>query len=332
MTRLRSDADRRIAIEPWRVRKLTELADATSYHALLASVGYEPRSCAVAEAIGPVCGEKVAVEFRDQRTPSYMRSLEVFQTLGFATNQHWEDEFLPYVENWLNRVVAEHPRAHVAVDVSSMNRKRIAAVVEVLAALSPGGALTVDLLYVPALFHTPPALPDSVLSLKPVSSHFSGELRAHATAVGLVGVGFEPNKAAGALNSLEIPCGAVFIPESPDERFLPAVLTANTGLLDGSERLNRVHYDVTDPFDCIARLEGRTHALLRSGEAPAIIPLGPKIFALSACIVAAMHHPYVQVWRASFGTEEHAVERMADEWVCGVSVQIASVWRSQGNA
>jgi hypothetical protein len=162
-----------------------------------------------------------------------------------------------------------------------------------------------------------------VITLAPVSTYFAGELQPHPSTVGLVGVGYEPNKAAGVLNNLEIPCGAVYLPNGPDERIAPAVLAANRGLLDSADKHERIEYEILDPFDCITRLEGRSRALLRVGEVPAIIPLGPKIFALSACIVAAMHHPQIQVWRASFDADEHAMERRSDGSVCGVSVEIS---------
>ena len=72
------------------------------------------------------------------------------------------------------------------------------------------------------------------------------------------------------------------------------------------------------PFDCVMRLDGRVNGLLHLGEVPALVPLGPKIFALSECIVAAMHHPFVAVWRASFDTDERPIPRRDEGVVCGI--------------
>jgi hypothetical protein len=205
-----------------------------------------------------------------------------------------------------------------------MNRVRIAAVVQALAEVTPRGAVAVEFLYAPAVFDPPQALPEGVITLAPVSAYFSGDLQPGSTPVALVGVGYEPNKAAGALSNLEIPGGAAYIPTGPDERFRAAVLDANRGLLEGSEPPEQIDYEVLDPFDCIDALDGAARALLQGDAAPVLIPLGPKIFALSSCITAALHHPRVQVWRASFNAGEHAIEREADKWVCGIEVEVAA--------
>lgn len=322
MASLLTNDERRVAIRPWMARSLPDLAQGEQYDGALVSVGYEPRSAAIGVALGSRAGHKVAVEFPEQRTESYMRSLKLLSDEGFALSQHWEAKFPAFAAEWLDGLACRPAHARVAVDVSSMNRKRIAAIVEALAHVRPVASLTVDLLYAPAQLTLPPGLPEGVLSIAPVSSYFAGELQADASTVGLVGVGYEPNKAAGALSSLEIPCGTIYIPSDTDAEIHAAVLQANRGLLEGADEHEQVEYDVLDPFDCITRLEGRSHSLLRAGDVPAIIPLGPKIFALSGCIVAAIHHPQVQVWRASFDANEHPLEREPDGSACGVTVHI----------
>ena len=318
-----SDGQRRVGIRPWETRSIESLADGERYDGLLTSVGYEPRSCAIAEVLGPLSGRNVAVEFAEQRTSSYMRSLEHFERAGFAISRDWDGSFMPFVHDWLVELAALPHSVRVAIDVSSMNRKRIAAVVEVLAALRPAFALTAELLYAPARVDPPAGLPEGVITLAPVSAYFAGELQPAATAVGLIGVGYEPNKAAGALSNLEIPCAGVYVPNGPDDQLRPAVLEANRGLLESADEHEQIEYEILDPFDCISRLEGHSRALLRSDAVPVIIPLGPKIFALSSCIVAAIHHPRIQVWRASFDSGEEAVERVADGSVCGVAIDLA---------
>jgi hypothetical protein len=330
VTSLLSGSDRRVSIRPWQARTLQELAAGEGYDTLLASVGYEPRSVAVGGALRELAHEKVAVQFSEQQTDSYRRSLENLSAAGFQINDEWDARFPGFVMSWLDGLSQRGGDLRIAIDVSSMNRKRIAAVVEALAAVKPIGSLSVDLLYAPAVLQVPPGLPDGVLSIAPVSPFFAGELHPGASTVALVGVGYEPHKAAGALNSLEIPCSAVYVPDAPDASFMTAVLSANSGLLEGADKHERVRYDLLDPFDCLVRLDGRCHALLRAGEVPAILPLGPKVFALCACLVAAIHHPQVQVWRASFDADELALEREADGSVCGVNVLIEAARRDRG--
>ncbi len=331
MKPLISDDRRRVSISPWPARKLSELQSGYPIDGLLTSVGYEPRSyalaCALARSDGSDGGSRVAVEFRDQRTPSYRRSLEWFERHAFQIGRDWDGGFLHCCKRWLEEIVTTHDNARIVIDVSSMNRKRIAAVVEALAGLLSDNTVTVDLLYVPACFQPPSGLPDRVLSLGPVSSYFAGQLQTHLASVAFVGVGYEPHKAAGALQSMEISCEAVYVPDGPDGRFYQSVIDANPSLLGGANEHTATRYKVTDPFECVMHLDGRTRAALQVGNVPTLLPLGPKIFALSSCLVGAMSFPQVPVWRASFDAQEEPIERTAGEWVCGLTVQLSPALR-----
>lgn len=180
--------------------------------------------------------------------------------------------------------------------------------------------LVVDFLYAPAEFKPPGDLPAGVLSLAPVSPYFAGVIQTRSAPQPLVGLGYEPFKAAGALESLEVRQPILYIPEGFDPRFRPAVLQANDGLIHSHERPEIVDFLVSEPFELYALLEGQLRGLLSNGDVPAVIPLGPKIFALCACLAAASHHPHVQVWRASFEHREPTTPHRADGWVCGLSV------------
>lgn len=324
MRALVSDGQRRVSIFPWPARKITELKRTDHYDALLASVGYEPRSRAITRGLGrPLPAETVAVEFQHPRPHSYEQSLQWFSEQGVCISREWEEHFLPWVRGWLAQIAARRPEARVAIDVSSMNRLRIAAVVQALAELPTDTRIAVDLLYAPSRYSPPEELPDGVLTLRPVSSYLAGQMRSKVSPVALVGLGYEPHKASGALESLEIRRAIAYVPVGPHEDFHGAVLKANQGLLGGPEKHPQVDYKVLDPFDCIMRLDGRVHGLLGAGDVPAMVPLGPKIFALCACLVAAMHHPYVSVWRASFDKNEFPVKRHDEGWACGVTVTLA---------
>jgi hypothetical protein len=324
MSALVSDRQRRVSIFPWKAQRLSELdGEAHSYDALLASVGYEPRCRAITKGLGTVPTEAVAVEFEHTRPSSYDESLQWFADQGVRTSREWAELFLPWFRGWLLKIAASQPGARIAVDISSMNRPRIAAVVQALAELPMDVRISVDLLYAPSRFSPPHEHPDGVLTLRPVSSYLGGQLGTQTSPVALIGLGYEPHKANAALEGLEIRSALAYVPVGPHRDFRDAVLKTNRGLLGGPEQHPTVNYEVLDPFDCIARLDGRVHALLGNGDVPAIIPLGPKIFALCACLVAAIHHPRVSVWRASFDKEELPIKRLDEGWVCGVTVTLA---------
>ncbi|HEU5142265.1 MAG TPA: hypothetical protein VFU04_03810 [Solirubrobacterales bacterium] len=332
MKPLISDKRRRVSVLPWPARKLADLEGAGPYDALLASVGYEPRSRAIAEGLGELPGETVAVEFQHPRPRSYEESLEWFEKQNVEINQEWDERFLPWLLDWLKRIAARHEEARVAIDVSSMNRPRIAAVVQAIGEMPSDARIVIDLLYAPSCYSPPKKLPDGVLTLRPVSAYLSGQLRSQASPVALVGLGYEPHRAAGVFDSLEIRRVIAYVPVGPHRDFHDTVLEANQGLLGGPEEHLEVDYEVLDPFDCVVRLDGRVHGLLQAGDVPALVPLGPKIFALSACLVAAMHHPHVSVWRASFDKDELALKRRADEWACGITLALAPALPSADEA
>jgi hypothetical protein len=317
-----SDAHRRVSICPWDNRPLSALGEIKTHDALLASVGYEPRSRVIAGALGQLPPEAVAVEFSDNQTDTYRESLDWFNARAFHVNREYNDAFLPWLQSWMRGLAADGDRVRVAVDISSMNRPRIAAVVQVLSELPSDTRMSVDFLYAPSHFEQPVDLPPGVLSLRPVSSYFTGPLGSQSSPVALAGLGYEPHKAPGALESLEIRRVLAYVPVGPHPDFRDAVINANEGLLGGPEAPPRIEYDVLDPFDCVMRLDGRVNGLLHLGEVPALVPLGPKIFALCECLVAAMHHPFVAVWRASFDTDERPIRRRDEGVVCGITVRL----------
>ena len=323
MRPLVSDSDRRVSICPWSARKLTQLKETEPYDALLASVGYERRSRSITAALGEIPDRAVAVEFRAPQTKTYQDSLRWFKKRDVQVNQEWNEKFLPWLHGWLVEIATSHQEARVAIDISSMNRPRIAAVVQALSEFPVDRRLLVDLLYAPSEFMPPDELPVGVLTLRPVSSFFAGQLRPQPSPVALAGLGYEPHKAAGVFDSLEIRRVIAYVPVGPHPDFHDAVVVANEGLLKGPEEPQQVDYDVLDPFECLMRLDGRVHGLLQAGDVPALVPLGPKIFALNECLVAAMHYPHVSVWRASFDTSETAVPRKDEGWVCGITVALA---------
>jgi len=314
-----SGPEQRLALRPWAARKLDDLGE-LQYHTVLASVGYEPRSSAIARML-PRPRVGVAVGFETHREHAYDDNARWYDEAHYNVSDDWGEAFPPLVRRLLTEA-AQEPGRRVAVDISSMERPRIAAVVHSLATLSRQADLEVDLLYAPAQFRPPGDLPSGTLSLTCVSAFFIGRLQSAselADPVALVGLGYEPYKAAGALQSLEVDRAVALVPEGFDERFLPEVLEANKGLLAGPDPPDQLRYPVADPAECVALLDGQIHALRARGATPLLLPLGPKIFTANACLAAAMHHPHVAVWRASFLEREDAVPHHPDGNVCGVT-------------
>ncbi len=309
---------RRIAIRPWEARTLPDLAD-QRYDVVLSSLGYEGRSTAIPRALAAP-GRGVAVGFPSQQELAYSTNERWYRAHGYHVSDRWEDRFLGLIRE-LFADVATKPDRRIAVDVSSMERPRIAAVVETLATLPDDMTLEVDLLYAPARYKPPSDLPSGALSLTCMSPYFSGVIGTQAeNPVAMIGLGYEPWKAAGALRSLEVEEAIAFAPRGFERRFYGAMKRANRGLLSGPQAPHITDYDVADPASCFAMLDGTINAARAQGSTPLLVPLGPKVFAACACLAAAVHHPHVTVWRASFLERERASRQSADGNVCGVTI------------
>jgi len=316
-----TDERRRVAIQPWPARRLDELA-AEHYDAVLTSLGYEARSTAIAKALGST-PRGVAVGFPTQQELAYGSNERWYRRHGYKVSERWEGEF-PGLVRELFADVASAGRARIAVDVSSMERPRIAAVVELIAALPDDADVQVDMLYAPGRYQPPRDLPSGALSLTCVSPYFTGQISTRAeNPVALVGLGYEPWKAAGALLSLEVDHAIAFAPNGFDPRFYGAMQRANRGLLTGPHAPHVIDYQVADQAGCFSMLDGTINAGRAQGSTPLLVPLGPKIFAACACLAAAVHHPRVTVWRASFLERQRASRQSADGNVCGITV-----WRT----
>jgi hypothetical protein len=307
---------------PYAPRALSSLAAGDAYDGFLCSLGFERRARSIAEHL-PRATHSAAIGFPSQQTLSYAENAAFFAAAGFERQTLDAHEFHPWVAEWLRSVLATcvgHP-CRVGVDVSSMTRLRIAAVVEAVAQTDGSADLEVDFLYAPEAYHEPSPPADATLTIGPVSSYFAGwSLDLELPLIAIVGVGYELEKAAGAIEYVEPQETVVFVPEGRDSRFSLKVAEANVGLwAEGAT--SPVTYPLNDPFVTLARLDAATAGVLRRGR-PLLLPMGPKIFALVCMVVAALHEPDVAVWRVSAGELERPVDRHADGTVFGLSVGV----------
>lgn len=313
-------------IAPFNATTLDGL-DGDAYAWTLASVGYEPRAAAVAGAVLP--GRRgTAVGFPGGHVLAYDDNAERFETLGMEVLERSDDEFTAVVIDVLARTAVGELRGgdrrpRVAVDVSSMTRTRIAAVVQALAELPASMQIGVDFLYAPATFREPEAPPPAILRRDPVSGFFAGSLAMGDSTV-IIGLGYEQHKAASTIEDFGPSRVIAFVPEGEDKRFLEAVLTANAGVLEGPMRPDEERYRLDDPYATLQRLEALCFDALYRDEPrmPVLVPLGPKIFAVCCLLVGALHVEDVAVWRVSYWELEPPVAAQAAGAVYGLRVDV----------
>ncbi len=309
-------------IRPFPARTLAQAAE-LPYDSALASVGYEKRSRQIPEVL-TVTG--AAIPFRDKQELEFKRNLEFFREKDWNLLGAEDVDCYSKVSTWLNELLQDDRRPfRVAIDVSSMSRDRIADVVEALFDLPIDIELDVDFLYTPAVFQPPPpedAQPP-VFDVAPVSAYFAGWWNAlDKPLYAIVGLGYELERAASALDVLEPEATQIYTPLGTDGRSLEAVREANQGLIDApSLEDHEIVYEVADPFTCFRRLEASV-ARLVDGHRIAMVPLGPKIFSLIATLTAALHPVTTQVIRVSAGRRQGAVAQESDGTLYGLTLSL----------
>lgn len=289
------------------------------YDAFFSTVGFETRARAVAEAFRPRARRLIACAFPDRKELSYEENLAWFSQAGYTVDERSDVLFKPWFREMILSIQKDEVNQYkIAIDVSSTSRLRLAIMVDVLRGMRQLRPMAVDFLYSIARF-SPPIIADVPnVHVGPVLKSFAGwSLNPDQPAVAVVGLGYEENKALGAVEHLQASQVWAFSPTSPVPEYDEALESANQIFFDSLPVGSRIPYRVEQPFECFVALESLTERCLRSSGV-VLLPFGPKIFAVCALLVACVHES-AAVWRVSAGGLEPAVDRVASEYICGLS-------------
>lgn len=300
------------------VRRLPEDWSSEGYDLFIATVGYERRARYIAEYFEPRAEIKVACGFRDQQVLEYSNNSNWFASQGFDVAHEPDTGYNDWARAVLHRVPVDRSSIRLLVDISSVTRFRIATLLVLLREFSLA-RLTVSFVYSLAAFTPPPDIVQANSHVGPVTPEFAGWWEEPDRAlVAVVGLGYEEDKALGAVEHLQAAEVWTFVPISEVEAFSPALTSANRTLLEGVPPNHQLTYRVQDPFDCFARLESLTFGLTQERN-PLLLPFGPKIFSLCALLVSLLN-PSVPVWRVSAEGQEVPVNREPSGFVYGLEV------------
>lgn len=279
---------------------------------LVGAVGYEHRSRHVPLAWAERSRIRLASAFDTHKTLSYADNWAALSERGFEIEEHAEGEIRCWLYKRLLEVEAQpHTPLRVAIDVSSFSRSRLAELVLAAAEIATSRDVAIDFGYAPAAFK-PPVEADTVIEvLGPVVPEFAGWTDEPGTpSTCIVGLGYEPERAVGALEYLE-PVGAwAFTPTGVDDKYDRSLERANETVWDANPRPVRVAYGVDQPLWTYVQLESLVFGLKRLTR-PVLVPFGPKIFAALCLLAALAHQPETAVWRVSGGQSEQPVDRKA---------------------
>lgn len=277
---------------------------ASSFNLLIAICGYESRAKFISLEVKGNVESTIILDYGSEGVLSYGANKQALGTmpqvdfLSLNDDRYVLDFETMLLRHLKNRNVGEKLR--VLFDTSCASRRLISKVLLSLDRIAKD-QLELCCVYAVSEFYPPPSdeLPSHIS--EPVVGELSGwsnDLSQPPCAV--IGLGFEPGRAIGCIDYLEMPEVRLLQPHGPDPRFIDAVEQANGQLIMEAGTNCLFPYSVMDPVDTYLKLESMVFGLLDEFR-PVLIPLGPKIFAVSCIVLAIRNAPSVCVWRTSSG-------------------------------
>lgn len=296
-----------------RTIRLGELA-AHPFDIAIAICGYETRSSHLFKTAEFQATRTVVLDYHSDGMLSYDANKAFYEALDDRDFIDIDDQLAARLRETLTHIGTqmepEDALPRILIDISSCSRSVMAKLLLSIAETLPARA-EVTCAYALSAFDTPPdgELPSHIS--EPVVGDLSGwsdDLSKPPCAV--IGLGFEPGRALGCMDYLEIPEVRLFMPFGVDPRFEQAVHNANAVLITEAGGQSVLPYEVLDPAATYEKMESLVYGLMPRFR-PVIIPLGPKIFAALAMVLAVRMLPQICVWRTSSGTVGEIVDRKA---------------------
>jgi len=288
------------------------------YDLAIAALGFETRARFLADKVRPEARMKIAAGFTRRQVLEYGRNRDCFKSLGWRTVDLDDNQYLEFWHDVLQDLGRKATSTlRVWCDVSSSSRLRIATLLD--AFRTAKRPVEIDFVYCIAQYSDPPQLHPPNGHVGPVTKNFAGWTEPDRGAVALVGLGYEENKALGAVEHIQATDVWAFTPTSAVDGYIGGMKKANAILLNSIPRDRRIEYTVERPFDCFVILESLTHRIVDQ-SVPVFFPFGPKIFALCSMLVGCVYSEKAAVWRVSAGSEEEALDRLPSPSACGLHV------------
>jgi hypothetical protein len=262
----------------------------------------------------------MAIGFSEKRVLHYERNLDWFRQSGTNVEIVPDKQFDDWCKNFRMEIEKQGSAAiTIGIDISCFNRYRLACLVNTIRTVRSAGHLKTIFWYSLATFSPPSGISAPNSHVGPVHSSFAGWFaRPELPPVAIVGLGYEQDKALGAVEHIEAASSWAFIPRSPEVEYLKHVKTANATLLETIPVERQIFYNAAFPANCMATLQSLTSGLVEDYNA-VLLPFGPKIFAL-CCLLVAVSDDRLPVWRVSSLENEEPMDRAPSPHVFGLEV------------
>ncbi|HEX8281897.1 MAG TPA: hypothetical protein VF588_00860 [Pyrinomonadaceae bacterium] len=313
--------NRKLVTKPWQA----SVGQAILYDAFIGVVGYEKRASYIASKVVRQVKKLYACAFDERKVYSYNNNYEWFKEQDSYIEEISDQSYKDWCQKVINEIVlGSDNRINVCVDISSMSRYRIAALVAALFENESSKSICVDFLYAPAEYSSPNLEEGPITFAKPVMETFAGWTNEpNDPPVVIIGLGYERDKAVGIVEYIEPGEVWAFMPYGVDERYDAEVKRANKAFFEVLPTDHIVNYSVNRPFECFTDLESLIYGISRVGR-PILIPFGPKIFSLCCLLISILHYPSISVWRVSSGQYDKALDKSPNGSIVGITAEFTN--------
>lgn len=310
-----------------KVSRLDVSDEATQYDALVATLGFESRSSHVAKEFPGRFGQIWAFDYEDLKVLSYEENARFYEKCNVIREpvSALRKSLVGLIEELreslpVDEVSGERVIPRIAVDISSMDRDRLAKTV-LACTEDQRDPLVVDFLYSFGKFDSHLVGSEGpVLVNRPVEGLEGWSTDPDAGIVCVLGLGYEARLATAALETIEPHQTVVMVPIGEDARYEEVVRSVNEPMLRGTD-CQEFEYEVGDILQTIVNLNASVSSWCRNSRV-VLVPLGPKPLALASILIGIAHPENVTVWRLSADSGRQPEERIASGTVVGVSVEV----------
>lgn len=270
---------------------------ADQFALLIVAVGYEERSRHVAEMLSGTSARKIALAFQSDGVLSYDDNVRLVEDQGFEIIGV-DGRVTEHLSEVLDQLGPDD--RHIGVDISSFTKFHLAEIVDCLRS-RPQMRFSVDFLYSPASSEGWETHGHPIQVAEPIHPAFASWVDDPSWPLtAIIGLGVEKNLALGVAEYLDVSSVYSFSPTGSDPGFDEMGAAANEEFFLADYVARTSTYDLLEPFDLFARLESLVYGL-RPESRIAIVPLGPKVFALCALLATLVSGRAATVWRFSSG-------------------------------
>ena len=186
----------------------------------------------------------------------------------------------------------------IILDISLLSRKDVAEIISLITSCSKTIKVKLAIVYALAKYKAPIKTQVANAKVMPVGHFYTGWcLTPGLPVMTIVGLGYEKDKALGAIEYVESSSTVVYLPNSSEELYKNDVLEENKNILSFVNQKNKIDYDVHSPVELVFSLESMI-STNKSEFKIVLFPFGPKIY-YACSLIAAIPHPEASVWYVS---------------------------------